>query len=160
MVMAYLESQQELVRLLDLRDLPEGIFQSRHYGAPPPEFAPFQQLILDAQGLVVVVPEYNGSFPGALKYFIDLLKFPNSLRQMPVAFVGLASGKFGALRAVEQLELVFQYREAHIFAKRIFFPAVEKAIVDGQIQDDFVAGLFRTMLTEFADFARRLRAQS
>ena len=26
-----------------------------------------------AQGLVVIIPEYNGSMPGALKLFIDLL---------------------------------------------------------------------------------------
>ena len=30
--------------------------------------------------LHVVVPEYNGGAPGVLKYFIDLLPFPESLR--------------------------------------------------------------------------------
>jgi len=145
-------------RFLDLQSLPAGTFQAAHYGRPPAEFGPFQEAILTASGIITVVPEYNGSFPGALKYFLDLLKFPDSLRGMPAAFVGVSSGRFGAVRAVEQLEMIFQYREAHIFARRCFFPAVEKLVVDGVIQDDFVAGLFQSMLQEFCTFVRKVRA--
>ena len=28
------------------------------------------------RGILTVVPEYNGSYPGVLKYFIDMLRFP------------------------------------------------------------------------------------
>ena len=40
--------------------------------------------VLQAEGLIVVTPEYNGSLPGVLKYFIDMLKFPESFEQRPV----------------------------------------------------------------------------
>jgi len=73
-----------------------------------------------ADGIVTVVPEYNGSFPGVLKYFIDMLRFPESLYGIPAAFVGIAAGEWGALRAVEQMEMVFQYRHAHLFGRRVF----------------------------------------
>jgi NAD(P)H-dependent FMN reductase len=73
-----------------------------------------------------VTPEYNGSFPGVLKYFIDLLKFPESFEQKPVAYVGESSGEWGGLRAVEQLQMVFGYRHAHQYPVRVFIPNVNK----------------------------------
>ena len=88
--------------LMSLADLPPEIFAPTSYAEKPASFAPFQQAILEADGLFVVTPEYNGSFPGVLKYFIDMLKFPESLRGMPVALLGLAAGEWGALRSVEQ----------------------------------------------------------
>ena len=62
--------------LLNLQDLPPGLFTPQAYKHKPEEFAPFQEAILGADGVVIVVPEYNGSFPGVLKLFIDMLKFP------------------------------------------------------------------------------------
>ena len=71
-----------------------------------------QNRVLDAAGLHVVTPEYNGSFPGVLKYFIDMLKFPESFDRKPVAFLGEAAGTWGGLRSVEQLQMIFGYRNA------------------------------------------------
>lgn len=146
-------------QLIDLCDLPRDIFVPESYGKNKPEaFGTFQDKMLNCNGIVTVIPEYNGSFPGVLKYFIDLLKFPESLHDMPSTFLGLASGRFGALRAIEQLEMVFQYREAHIYGKRCMFPAVEKMLSeDNQINDEFVRGLFTAQLDGFADFAYRLK---
>ena len=44
--------------------------------------------------------------------------------------MGLAAGRWGAIRAVEQLEMVFQYRYAHLFNERLFVPAVYKMLDD------------------------------
>ncbi|MCP4902335.1 MAG: NAD(P)H-dependent oxidoreductase, partial [bacterium] len=103
--------------LLDLAQLPPALFNPESYAQKPPEFERFQQAILDAHGIITVIPEYNGSFPGVMKYFIDMLRFPDCLVDQPVAFVGLSAGRWGALRAVEQLEMVYQYRHAHIYGK-------------------------------------------
>jgi len=114
------------VDLLTLCDMPHEVFDPIAYAQKPPTFLAIQQRVLDAAGLHVITPEYNGSFPGALKYFIDMLKFPESFDGKPVAFVGEASGQWGALRAVEQLQLVFGYRNAHVFPNRVFIPAVKE----------------------------------
>jgi chromate reductase, NAD(P)H dehydrogenase (quinone) len=122
---------------LDLADLKPDIFKPTVYAEKPEWFVKeFQQPVLDAPGMVVVVPEYNGSFPGVMKYFIDMLKFPESLVEMPVMFIGCAAGQWGALRSVEQLTHIFQYRNAHIFGQRLFIPKVHEAITpDGQLGD-------------------------
>jgi NAD(P)H-dependent FMN reductase len=111
--------------LYSLTELPCEIFESSSYAAKPESFVAVQRRVLDAGGLHVVTPEYNGSFPGILKYFIDMLKFPESFDRKPVAFVGEASGIWGGLRAVEQLQMIFGYRNAHIYPERVFIPGVK-----------------------------------
>lgn len=116
------------VQLLDLTTLPPEIILPSAYAQKPAGFQPFADTVLAANGLVVVTPEYNGSFPGVLKYFIDHLPFPESFERRPVCFVGLAAGIWGALRAVEQLQGIFGYRNAHIYPERVFIPGITKLI--------------------------------
>jgi len=159
LVMAHYAAKGVQAQLCDLAALPAGIFSPEHYWNPPASFAPFQKMILETDGLLVVTPEYNGGFPGALKYFIDLLKFPESLHGKPAAFIGVASGIFGALRPIEQLEMIFQYREANLYGKRVLFPKVEtKLSPDGsEITDEFIRKLFVATLDGFAEFCRKLK---
>src|SRR5687767_4323562 len=126
--------------LLDLQDLPREMFDPASYATKPPPVQALQTRILESVGLDIVTPEYNGSFPGVLKYFIDMLKFPESFDAKPVAFVGEANGANGGLRAVEHLQQIFGYRNAHIFPERVFIPAVkEKINPDGQVTDAGIA---------------------
>src|SRR5262249_54838517 len=80
------------VELLSLTELPREVFDGAAYATKPPGMIAIQKRVLDAQGLHIVTPEYNGSFPGVLKYFIDMLKFPESFERKPVAFTGEAGG--------------------------------------------------------------------
>ncbi|MDV7400632.1 hypothetical protein RZS08_54960, partial [Arthrospira platensis SPKY1] len=61
-----------------------------------------------------------------LKLFIDYLPFPSAFLGLPLAFVGEASGSFGALRAVEQLQMVAAYRNAYLFPERVFINKVHE----------------------------------
>jgi len=100
------------LRVLDLAQLPPEIFSPASYAEKPGSFKPFSDAVLQASGLHIVTPEYNGSVPGVLKYFIDMLKFPESFEKRPVCFVGVAASVWGALRPVEQLQAIFGYRNA------------------------------------------------
>lgn len=133
-------------------------FQAAHYFNPPESFKPFQDKISQCNGLLVVVPEYNGPFPGALKYFIDLLKFPESLKGIPVAFIGVSAGVFGALRSIEQLELIFQYRESHIFSKRVLFAKVNELLdaEKSKIISEFHEQKVDQLIVEFSTFVNKL----
>ena len=86
-----------------------------------------------------------------------MLKFLESLVGKPAAFIGLAAGQWGALRAVEHLEMVFQYRHAHLFGRRVFIPNVGAALgEDGRFSDEALETRFTECLGKFADFCRRL----
>ena len=83
------------LHVLDLAQLPPEIFSPTSYAQKPMSFLPFSDAILKSAGLHVVTPEYNGSVPGVMKYFIDMLKFPESFEKRPVCFTAWGPG-FGA----------------------------------------------------------------
>ena len=143
--------------IYNLADLPREVFDGSVYAAKPPAFVAVQQRVLDASGLHVITPEYNGSFPGVLKYFIDLLKFPESFDRKPVAFVGEAAGTWGGLRSVEHLAGIFSYRNAHLYPDRVFIPAVGMKFDEtGKLTDAAIAERLGKQCERFAWFARHL----
>lgn len=143
--------------LLDLAELPPEVFSGAAYAEKPPTFEPFQEAILAAEGIVTVIPEYNGACPGVMKYFIDMLRFPDSLYEKAAAFIGLSAGPWGAVRGVEQLEMVFQYRHAHLFGRRVFIPGIGQALgADGRFVDAELQRRFDETLAKFVVFCRQL----
>jgi NAD(P)H-dependent FMN reductase len=110
--------------------------------------------------LVIVTPEYNGGFPGVLKYFIDMLPFPECFEGRPVCFVGLAAGAWGAIRPVEQLQAIWMYRSAHLFPTRVFLPGIKSLLdADGRLRDDTNVRRLREQATAFLGFVKRIRAK-
>jgi chromate reductase len=147
-------------QLLDLAELPMEIFNPVSYGNKPAAFARFSDGILAADGLVVVTPEYNGGVPGVLKYFIDMLKFPESFQDRPVCFVGLSAGRWGALRPIEQLQQIFGYRNAYIHPQRVFLPEISGLLDEkGEIQDTELAARLKEQAEGFVGFVERLRGK-
>ena len=94
------------------------------------------QRVVESEGLILVSPEYNGSFPGVLKYFIDHWPFPEAFEFRPLSFVGLSAGYFGALRSIEQLQHIFAYRNALQYPERVFIPGIHTQLAeDGTFKD-------------------------
>lgn len=144
--------------LIDLADLPPEIFQSTSYAEKPSAFQPFSDAILGSSGLVVVTPEYNGSLPGVLKYFIDMLKFPESFERRPVCFIGLSAGQWGALRPVEQLQAIFGYRNAFLYPERVFLPGINDLLDDeGKLKDDDLVKRLRKQAVGYIEFVEKLK---
>jgi len=147
------------LRILDLAELPPEIFSPASYAQKPPSFARFSEGVLQAEGLIVVTPEYNGGLPGVFKYFIDMLKFPESFEQRPVCFVGVAAGMWGALRPVEQLQMIFGYRNAYLYPERVFLPKINELLNEqGRLRDPELADRLREQAEGFVDFVERLKA--
>lgn len=157
LAVAGVEGLGEDVRLVDLAQLPPELFNGASYAEKPAAFEPFQRAMIDTDGILTVIPEYNGACPGVMKYFVDMLRFPESLYETPAGFIGISAGPWGAVRAVEQLEMVFQYRHAHLFGRRVFIPNVGAALDDnGRLADEELAQRLGQSLEKFVDFCRRL----
>ena len=117
----YYQAHDVTVDHVDLQKIPLECYSPTAFGKGRPlSFEPFQQQVLNADGIVFIVPEYNGSYPGVLKHFIDLWDYPESFENRKVAYVGVAAGQWGALRAVEHLQGVMGYRNARQFPMRVF----------------------------------------
>lgn len=146
------------LRILDLADLPQEIFLPPSYAEKPKSFQPFAEAVLQSSGLHVLSPEYNGGVPGVLKYFIDMLKFPESFEHRPVCFTGLAAGVWGALRPIEQLQAIFGYRNAFIYPDRVFMTHVHTLLDEnGRLKNEELLGRLRKQATGFVDFVEKLR---
>lgn len=147
----------ETAEIIDLAKL--NLFSSGpQYGqsemsAPLHEFV---QKVGKSEGLILVCPEYNGSMPGVLKYFIDHWKYPESFEFRPVCFVGLG-GLFGGLRPVEHLQQVFGYRNAFIYPERIFLMNVWKILKDGELTDPLMKDLLIKQTKGFQAFCKALQ---
>ena len=152
-VLGHYQDLKVSAELYSLAEMPPEIFHPSSYAAKPPSFVATQQRVLNAAGLHIVTPEYNGSFPGVMKYFIDMLKFPESFEHKPVAFVGEAAGVWGALRSVEQLQHIFGYRNAYLFPERVFIPGVlQKLDADGKLLDPSINERLEKQARDFAAF--------
>lgn len=57
-------------------------------------------------GIVIVTPEYDGSYSAVAKILVEALGYPSVLAGKPVTVFGVASGRIGAVRAVEHLRAV------------------------------------------------------
>jgi len=63
--------------------------------------AAFSAVIAAADGLVIVAPEYNHSFPGLLKHVLDSCL--NEYIHKAVGLVGVSAGPFAGIRVVQSL---------------------------------------------------------
>ena len=92
---------------VDVIDLAEAELPASLYGfgAEPPEaVSALIPRLTRAEAFVVVTPEYNHSYPAALKTLVDW--YYVEWQAKPVAFVSYG-GQSGGLRAVEHLRQVF-----------------------------------------------------
>jgi NAD(P)H-dependent FMN reductase len=100
------EKTELAARLLDLADYPLPPLEERTEGesALPTARKLFQQLS-DADGLLIVSPEYKGGVPGALKNVFDYFP-PGFLRHKPVGICTVSAGGYGGISCLAQLRLL------------------------------------------------------
>ncbi|MBK9322490.1 MAG: NAD(P)H-dependent oxidoreductase [Bdellovibrionaceae bacterium] len=145
------------VEIVDLREVRKELAGGPHYGKDQPLSLQKEiNKISHSDGLIVVCPEYNGSMPGILKYYIDHFKFPESFEYRPVCFVGLG-GMFGGVRPVEHLQQVFGYRNAFIYPQRVFLMNIHKTMTDGGLNDSTMCELLKAQAEGFQRFAMALK---
>jgi chromate reductase, NAD(P)H dehydrogenase (quinone) len=73
--------------------------------------------VRDADAVLIVTPEYNGSIPGALKNALDWASRPiaaNAFRGKPVAVIGASPGAFGAVWAQAETRKVLGLMGARV----------------------------------------------
>ncbi len=111
-------------QLIDLCALPDALISSDLYGKRSAAFQQFQNQISASEKFLFVIPEYNGSFPGVLKTFIDACTFPESFYGKKAALVGLSSGKYGNVRGLEHFTGICNYIHLTVLSLRIHIPAI------------------------------------
>lgn len=73
--------------------------------ALPPNLLKFCSQLDQADGILIVTPEYKNGYPGVLKNALDYLK-PQALKYKPIGICTVSSGGFGGLNCLAGLRLV------------------------------------------------------
>jgi NAD(P)H-dependent FMN reductase len=89
-----------------------------------------RSLVGSSSGLVLATPEYHGCFSAVAKLIIENLGFPSALSGKPVALVGVAAGRIGAIKSLEHLRGVCAHVGALVLPGAISIPSVRKAFDD------------------------------
>lgn len=123
-----LSKRNEEYQILSLEDLPSNIIQSDLYGQRSEEFKKIQEQVSACKTFIFIIPEYNGSFPGVLKVFIDACSFPASFYHKKAVLVGVSSGKYGNIRGVDHFTGVCNYLRMHVLPLKIHIPHIQSEL--------------------------------
>ncbi|UHM92208.1 NADPH-dependent FMN reductase [Rahnella victoriana] len=127
----------------------------------PAEIEAIAQQIRQADGVIIVTPEYNYSVPGGLKNAIDWIsRLPDQpLAGKPVLIQTSSMGPVGGARCQYHLRQILVFLDAMVMNKPEFMGGVIQNKVDdqiGEVIDQGTLDFLRGQLTAFADYTRRV----
>jgi chromate reductase len=120
-----IQGKGQEVRIFDLKELPASIIETDLYGKRSEAFRPIQQMVTATTKFLFIIPEYNGSFPGVLKTFIDACDFPESFYDKKAALTGISSGKYGNIRGIDHFSGICSYLHLNVLPLRLHIPVIK-----------------------------------
>jgi len=118
--------------ILDFCKLPETIAFSETFGARSESYSSLiERFISSRQRFIFVLPEYNGSFPGILKVFLDSVP-PREWHNKRACLVGVAEGRAGNLRGMEHLTGILHYLKMHVYYDKLPLSGITKMFLNGE----------------------------
>ncbi|AUX20341.1 FMN reductase [Sorangium cellulosum] len=142
------------VDLIDLAADPLPILEERS-GRDPELQARVERLserLQAADALLLVTPEYHGSFSGVLKNALDY--FWEEFNRKPIGVVAVSAGKMGGINASTQLQHVILSLGAFPLPTKLLVPEVQSVFDESlQVKSEPVAKLTTRFLEEFLWFA-------
>ena len=99
-----LENQLATTEILDLKQYLFPVFDERLslQSSPTSQAQEFADRVSNADGIIIVTPEYNGGYPASLKNATDLLY--REWYHKPVAIATVSAGPFGGTQVITALQ--------------------------------------------------------
>ncbi len=105
---------------------------------------------------IFITPEYNGSYPGIVKTFLDAISvtpFKKEIYGKKAALLGVASGRAGNLRGMEHLTGVLNYLGFTVYPDKIPFSSIKNILTeDGNITHEESLSVLDKMIERFSAF--------
>jgi len=123
-----LKTKQVNAKILDFCSLPENIAFAETFGKRSEPFRSLvEDFVLTQNKFIFVVPEYNGSFPGILKVFLDSTH-PRDWAGKKACLVGVSDGRAGNLRGMDHLTGILQYLKMHVLHNKLPISVIAKVL--------------------------------
>lgn len=122
-----LENKLSTATIIDLKEYNFPLFEGtlKTLIDPAENVLEFAAKIKSSDGIIIVTPEYNGSYPASLKNAIDLLY--EEWKHKPIAIVTVSSGPFGGSQALVALQFTLWKMMAWTIPAMFSVPSVDKA---------------------------------
>lgn len=148
-----LKQKGEIVHFLNLQDLPYSFLDSDMYGKRSGEFQKIiDECITNQTKFVFISPEYNGSFAGVLKVFLDAIS-PGVWADNKACLVGVSSGRAGNLRGLEHLTNILNYLKVNVYHNKLPISRVDTLLDEnGDIKDEETLKVIDLQLNGFLRF--------
>ena len=78
-----------------------------------------QQALFPTEKFIIIVPEYNGSYPGVFKSLIDLSTIKDAWPGKKALLTGVATGRGGNIRGLEHLTGTLNYLNVFVHPNRL-----------------------------------------
>lgn len=146
-------AEGEEVKVFDLEDLPRDFVFEDSFGKRSPQTENLiHEKLVPATKLVFITPEYNGSYPGVLKAFLDGVK-PKMWKGKKAALVGVASGRAGNIRGMDHLTHVLHHLRMEVFSHKVPISKVDGLLNEaGELTDAETIGVLSQQVKEFIDY--------
>jgi chromate reductase, NAD(P)H dehydrogenase (quinone) len=117
----------EEVKILEMEALPDN-YISYMYGRKPEKIQVLiDEFILPSSRLILVSPEYNGTFPGIIKLFFDSIA-PKHFHNKKVALVGVSDGRAGNLRGLDMLTHICHHLQMQVLAQKVYLSKLHELL--------------------------------
>ncbi|MEE8062417.1 MAG: NAD(P)H-dependent oxidoreductase [Gemmatimonadales bacterium] len=111
--------------------------------------------VKDATGMVMATPEYHGTFSATMKLMIENLGFPSALAGKPTALLGVAAGRIGAIKSLEQLRGVCSHVGAIVLPGPVSIAGVQGVFdEEGHCTDPDVEKQIRAVATSLEHYIK------
>lgn len=115
-----------------------------------------RESVSSATGVVLSTPEYHGGYSATIKLVIENLGFPSALSGKPVALLGVAAGRIGAIKSLESLRSVCSHVGAIVLPAPVSVARVREVFEDdGTIEDSGIERQIRSVATNLMDYIER-----
>jgi NAD(P)H-dependent FMN reductase len=107
-----------------------------------------QRIVRDADGVALSTPEYHGGPSSTIKLVIENLGFPSILAGKPIALLGVAAGRIGAIKSLEGLRSVCSHVGAIVLPGPVSIAGVRGIFdEDGKCLDEAVETQIHGLVT-------------
>ncbi len=121
-----------------------------------PDAAELRARVKQATALILATPEYHGSFSSMLKLVIENLGFPSVLSGKPVALLGVAAGRIGAIKSLEHLRGVCSHIGAIVLPAPLSVANVQQVFdEEGKCLDEKVEKMLRSLARNLLDYVHK-----
>ncbi len=111
------------------------------------------QYLIPASKFLIIMPEYNASFPGILKLMMDNSDVKKCWWYKKAALVGISDGRAGNLRGLEHMTSILHYLKVHVLYNKLLLSGVNNEIdSNNNIIKPATEKLINTQIEEFLAF--------